>query len=121
MQMTSEKKIAANRTNARKSRGPRTASGKRRVSRNALRHGLAAMKQFDPMLPQDIELIAKAMCADDPNPLLFEQALVVAENELVLRCVRAEGVGVIERLRDVTARRQSPCDKSATAAVINPM
>jgi hypothetical protein len=101
--MTSEKKIAANRTNARKSGGPRTASGKGRVSRNALRHGLAAMKYLDPMLPRDIELIAKAICADDPNPLLFEQALAMAENEVVLRCVRAERVGVIERLRDVRA------------------
>jgi len=81
--MTSEKKIAANRTNARKSSGPRTASGRGRVSRNALRHGLAAMKYLDPMLSQDIELMAKAICAGEPNPLLFEQALVMAENELV--------------------------------------
>jgi hypothetical protein len=55
------------------------------------------------MLPHDIELAAKAMCGDDTNPLLFEQALVIAESEIVLSCVRAECVGVIERLRDVTA------------------
>jgi glycerophosphoryl diester phosphodiesterase len=55
------------------------------------------------MLPHDIELAAKAMCGDDTNPLLFEQALVIAESEIVLSCVRAESVGVIERLRDFTA------------------
>jgi hypothetical protein len=40
--MTSERKIAANRNNAKKSTGPRSSAG-RAVSRlNALRHGLAA-------------------------------------------------------------------------------
>jgi len=37
---TSQRKIEANRRNALKSSGPRTASGKRRVSRNAVKHGI---------------------------------------------------------------------------------
>lgn len=37
----SEKRTAANRRNAKKSTGPRTEEGKRRTSRNALRHGLS--------------------------------------------------------------------------------
>jgi len=68
-----------------------------------LRHGLAATKHLNPRLPQNIERMAKAMCGDDTVPLLFEQALVIAENEMMLGCVRAERVGVIERVRDVTA------------------
>ena len=36
---TSQKKIEANRRNALKSTGPKTPSGKKRVSRNATRHG----------------------------------------------------------------------------------
>src|SRR5262249_52788262 len=39
--MTSEKKIAANRMNAQRSTGPRTAAGKERSRRNALKHGLS--------------------------------------------------------------------------------
>lgn len=39
--MASERQIAANRRNARKSTGPATMSGKRRSSSNALRHGLS--------------------------------------------------------------------------------
>lgn len=42
--MTSEARIAANRRNAGKSTGPRTARGKAAVAGNALRHGLRAEK-----------------------------------------------------------------------------
>jgi hypothetical protein len=101
--MTSARKIAANRINAQKSCGPRSKVGKGRVSSNALRHGLAALKHLDAMRPRDIDLMARAMCGDDIDPLLFERAQVIAENELLLRCVRAERIAVIERLRDVAA------------------
>ena len=40
--MTSEKKLIANRFNAKKSTGPKTKCGKRQSRRNALRHGLTA-------------------------------------------------------------------------------
>jgi hypothetical protein len=101
--MTSERKIAANQMNAKKSCGPRSAAGKRRVRHNALRHGLAAALSLK--LPPDIERTARAMCADDDaNPILLEQALMIAECEMVLRYVRAQWVAAIERLRDVTAR-----------------
>jgi hypothetical protein len=39
--MATEKQIAANRANASRSKGPRTPAGKRRASRNAIRHGFS--------------------------------------------------------------------------------
>src|SRR5687767_8036886 len=41
-QPTSARRVAANRRNAQRSTGPRTAAGKRRASRNALKHGLCS-------------------------------------------------------------------------------
>jgi hypothetical protein len=113
--MTSERKIAANQMNAKKSRGPRSAAGKHRVRHNALRHGLAAALSLK--LPPDIERTARAMCdGDDANPLLLEQALIIAECEMVLRYVRAQWVAAIERLRDVTARPLVKGDNSMALA-----
>jgi hypothetical protein len=60
--MISERKLAANRRNAKKSCGPRTAAGKHKVSRNALRHGLAAVRHLDARPSRDIDLMAMALC-----------------------------------------------------------
>jgi hypothetical protein len=98
--VTSAKKIAANRANARKSRGPNSEAGKRAASCNALRHGLSALSHRDPAIVAEIELMAKAICGDDTNPLLLDQAVVIAENEVLLRSVRMQKLAVIERLYD---------------------
>jgi ribosomal protein L19E len=95
--MTSRARIASNRSNGRKSRGPRTAAGKSSASLNALRHGLAAITHSDSALPPKIACIAKTLCGDDPNPLLLEQALIIAENEVMLQRVRAARVAAIEQ------------------------
>lgn len=46
--MATAKQIAANRLNARKSTGPRTAAGKARSSRNAVKHGMCARMTAGP-------------------------------------------------------------------------
>src|SRR5262249_31736685 len=56
------------------------------------------------------------ICGCDRNPLLSEQAIIIAENELVLRCVRLERIAVIERLRDGTAIAISKGDNSIALA-----
>lgn len=94
--MTSAKAIAANRINGRKSRGPRTQTGRRRASCNALRHGLSAASHRNPAL---LEQMARVICDGDPNPSLFAQAMVIAENEMLLRCINDERTALIERLR----------------------
>jgi len=96
--MTSERKIAANRLNAKKSRGPRTAAGKSLASRNALRHGLRAITHRHPTPSSEIERFAKAICGADNDPLLFEQACIIAENDFVLRAIHAQQLAVVERV-----------------------
>jgi len=101
--MTSAKKVAANRINGRKSRGPRTGAGKARASRNARRHGLAAFNNKDPAMVGRVRQMVDAICQGDDDPFLREQAVAIAESQLWLDCVKAEKRALIERLRDPTA------------------
>jgi hypothetical protein len=100
--MSSEKQVAANRRNARKSRGPKTPAGKAVASRNALRHGLASISCRNPAFAPQIEGIARAICPDTSNPSLFEQALIIGETTCVLGRVCAERIARMERLLDAT-------------------
>jgi hypothetical protein len=101
--MSSQARIAASRRNGRKSRGPRTAAGISRASRNALRHGLAAISRYNSAYFPEIERLARAYCEDDTDPLLFEYALIIAECDTVLMYVGAERSAAIERMRDPDA------------------
>ena len=101
--MSSQAKIAANRANGRKGRGPRTMAGKAKAARNAYRHGLAAVTRKNPEILAEIEFVAREICSGASDPLLFEQALIIAENGFVLRCLQAQRIAAIERHRDATA------------------
>ena len=58
--MATERQIAANRANAKKSTGPKPAAGKIRSSRNAFRHGLSRPMLEDEVMLTKIEAIAHA-------------------------------------------------------------
>ena len=101
--MSSQAQLAANRANARKGRGPRTAAGKTRASRNALGHGLAAISRHNLAYFHEIGRIAMAYCEGDTDPLLFEQALIIGESDVILSCLVGERLAAIERMRDPEA------------------
>src|SRR5262245_22214540 len=98
--MTSPKKVSANRMNGRKSRGPRTGTGKARSSRNARRHGLAACNSTEPVMRGQIKQMVDAICHGDDDPLLREKAVTIAESQLWLACIGEEKLAALERLRD---------------------
>jgi hypothetical protein len=100
--MTSARKAEANKRNGRMGRGPRTLAGKRRSSHNALRHGFAATIHRAPLPQSRIEHFARTLCGDHHDPLLFEQALMIAENHMLLGLIEAQQLTVVERLWDPT-------------------
>jgi hypothetical protein len=82
--MTSERKIAANRNNAKKSTGPRSDAG-RAVSRlNALRHGLAATIGNDAAFDGDVADLAKVISSASGLQSVSEVAREAAEAQLDL-------------------------------------
>jgi hypothetical protein len=95
--MPSDRKVAANRKNAQRSTGPRAAHAKKRIRRNALRHGLAAMVVNDvPGIPADVKRLAQAICGADGDRAQQEHALIIAECELILLRVRATRANILE-------------------------
>jgi hypothetical protein len=86
--VTSTRKISANRANARASTGPKSALGRARAARNALRHGLNLPVYSDPALCEEVEALARAIAGTDANVEIQELARRVAEAQSDLRRVR---------------------------------
>jgi hypothetical protein len=112
--VTTERKRAANRRNARLSTGPRTAAGKARVKQNALRHGLNVAVADDPLLTEEVERIARAICdgapragAGAPPAELAYLARRVAEAQVDLMRVRRARHAMMTRALD-NPRYRSP-------------
>jgi hypothetical protein len=94
--MTSERKIAANRRNGRRSRGPRTTAGKATSSRNALRHGLAASLPDEPAICGKVETLARAIAGPGANTAQMNQAKLIAEAQLDLARIRGAKVRAMD-------------------------
>src|SRR4051794_7266004 len=87
-EITSERRLAANRANARLSTGPRSAEGKAASSGNALRHGLAVPLPADPAFGPIVRAIAAKLAGPDATPERHAWAMVLAQAEADLQRVR---------------------------------
>jgi hypothetical protein len=94
--MASERQRAANRANARKSTGPRSDSGKKRASRNALKHGLNT-PMAGAAVTREIEALARQIAGDPEDRLRMAAARDAAAAQLDLDRVQRVGVAFIER------------------------
>ena len=112
--MTSTKQVQANRENAKLSTGPRTEEGKKRTSRNALKHGFRAK---DPLIPgEDPEEFAahNAELMNDLGPAsVVEQNLVDQLVDITWRLKRFGRIeaAIINDLFDKAAEQEDNQDK----------
>lgn len=116
--MTSARRLTANRTNAQRSTGPKSRDGKKRAGANARKHGLSRLSYRAPLFGKEAERMVAAICAGDANPLIIEQAIIIAESELALRMVREQKTATIERLFYPLAVALSKGDRRAAMADI---
>jgi hypothetical protein len=100
--MSSSRKIAANRANARRGTGPRSTAGKARSRLNALKHGLSVPASLHPALQQEVLQFMRVLAGEAKNdPVVLARAEPVAEAAIdVLRVRRAR----VELLRGVDVR-----------------
>ena len=86
--MTSDHKIKANRANAQASTGPKTADGRARAAKNAVRHALSLPVCSNPALSEEVETLAREIAGPDANAETQDLARQVAEAQIDLRRVR---------------------------------
>jgi hypothetical protein len=112
--VTSERKIRANRANARVSTGPKTAQGRSHTARNALRHALSLPVYSDPALSEEVEALARKIVGTDANAEKRELACRIAEAQIDLRRVRdarhrllSQALGDPDYESDATLRKRA--------------
>jgi hypothetical protein len=113
--MVSERKLAANRSNARRCSGPSTAAGKRRVGQNAFRHGLAVRILSDPAKSAEVERLAVALAGTGADAFRIAQARIAAEAELELIRVRNIRAALINSMPVEPATARLPLARSSSA------
>jgi hypothetical protein len=87
--LATEKQIAANRANARKSTGPKTLAGKLKSSRNAYRHGLSCSLPLDPVTSAKADVIVHALIGEEANEEKLTLAVQFALAQLELQRIRS--------------------------------
>lgn len=83
-----EKRLAANRLNARNSTGPRSRHGKARARVNALKHGLAAVMCLAETDDSDVAVLAQRLLNGRNNPHLVVCATAFARAEIQIQRTR---------------------------------
>jgi hypothetical protein len=110
--VTSPAKQRANRRNAEKSTGPKTAAGKARVARNALRHGFSLPLLHDPMLSPEVEsiarMLAKSVTGRELDARGHDLACRIAEPIIDLRRVREARLPLITELQTDLTKAAKP-------------
>jgi hypothetical protein len=100
--MISAAKLAANRANAMKSTGPRTAAGKARAAQNARRHGLRAAVLADGGFTQEVKDLALLIAGKGANAEIFEAACRIAEAQMDHVLARTAWISVWKQDPDFT-------------------
>jgi hypothetical protein len=90
-------RLAANRRNALRSTGPKSAVGKRRAARNALKHGLAVPLGADPSFLERIEALSRLIAGEGAAAARLALARRVAEAQVDLERVRAARFALLAR------------------------
>ena len=96
--MASEKQIAANRANAMRSTGPKTAAGRLKSSRNAFRHGLSGHQGFDAVTSAKIDAIAQTLASDKTSEDQIASAAAFARAQFEILRIRSIRTDMLEKI-----------------------
>jgi hypothetical protein len=110
----------SNRRNARRSTGPKSAAGKAKVAKNALRHGLAIPARLDSALSQEIEELAELIAGRNVAPYLLDCSQRVAEAQIDLRRIRRVRLSAWSKVETGELRRGAAAPEISQASPDGP-
>jgi hypothetical protein len=119
--VATDRQIAANRRNARRSTGPRSGTGRKRSSRNSFRHGLGARVTADAERIKRVERLARKIAGAASDFVALECAMRIAQAEFDLAQIHRIKLALISRViasgddRTPDALGASDQDRSAEA------
>src|SRR5262252_8023185 len=111
--MATDRQIAANRRNARRSSGPRSCAGRKRSSGNSFRHGLAARAAANAERLKRIERLARKIADASTDVVTLECARTFAQAQIDL--------AQIARLKVALMLRKGAFEMTDAGAVSVPM
>jgi len=100
--MTSARQIAANRTNAKRSTGPKSGLGKLRSSRNALKHGLSLGLPLSSANIKRIESLKDKLIGENAGDHLNELVEAFARAQLQILRIRETQTRALAELRETS-------------------
>jgi hypothetical protein len=92
----SKTRAEANRRNAARSTGPRTAKGRSRSAQNARRHGFASAVVDGTKLSDGAERLARAIAGIDPTPQRLYYARIIAETRFTLARISVAKISLLK-------------------------
>jgi hypothetical protein len=96
--MASERQLRANRSNAQKSTGPRSRTGKKRASQNAYRHGLSSPILQDTDWIINVEELAREIVNSTDGQIDLGHARSIAYAQLEVLRIRSISTAVVARI-----------------------
>ena len=106
--MATERQIAANRRNAKKSTGPRSEAGKKRASRNSYRHGLAACGAVTGEPAKRVEALAYTIAGAEADVDMLELVRSAARAECDLAQIRCLKNALLDPISELI-RHEGAC------------
>jgi hypothetical protein len=96
--MATERQIEANRRNAQKSTGPRSAPGKNLSSKNSYKHGLSTQTSINAV---DVETLAGQIAGPAKGRKVLELSRAIAEADIRLKEIGQLKIAIIESAKKV--------------------
>ena len=115
--MASERQIAANRRNARKSTGPRSAAGKKRASRNAYRHGLTLSVASTKASAKQLDKLVRRIAGDTEDAIVLERARARSSSACAIARARSSTIA-FSVLPAISRTSLSSCFANAAVEVM---